>query len=507
MKNNRDVIIISNRSPYDFDRGEIKKGSGGLVKGMKAALGKNGLWIGLSRGNDDFYRADNNHQIPFGDIRMRKVFIPEKQYVHYYNDFANNFIWPLMHLDKIRLDIKSVTFPKPKYSHKGFDHYILVNRKFATAAMEELLERRANNIWIHDYHFMHLPKELRNCVKANKMKTKIGQFWHIPWFNPKLINGALKDNSAAKKSISFLVKNLLSNDILGFHTDEYVDNFIGTLKTLKIDAKAMKTNEGFIVRHKGYKTAVSVYPIGVNVKEIKNETRDGRLPINYKMGNTAIETLIKKRKAEGVKVLVGLERMDYTKGLYGRLGIVDLMLNKRKVAYLGFAQPTRIDIYAYKILKNKIIGRVNKINRARSKKMGYKPILLDVEKGIPSPWNYVLLKKADICMVTTLSDGMNMVVLESIMAKHALPKGKRGFVVLGHCGAGYILRNFGPADGLVHLSDPLDTKKSAKQILEAIDKRSSVSNELIRYVERHFNIENWSRTFSGDLNKFRRNIN
>lgn len=495
------VIVVSNRSPYDFDKGEVRRGAGGLVTAMENVLGPDGVWIGVSRGSDNFKRADENHRIPFGNIRMRKVFVTEIQYRHYYNEFANEFLWPLMHLSNRRLDLESEMFPTPHFSRVGFEGYLLVNRAFATAVMEELLEQQDDNIWVHDYHFMLLSREVRKWVVKRKKDTKIGQFWHIPWFDPTLLDGLVAPKTPARTRVTQLVKGLLSNSLLGFHSNEYMNNFVRTVEHISIGARVLRHRAGYTIERKGHRMYVGVFPIGINVSELKETTASSHYKVGQRIRSYDIDEMIAFHKKKGRKVLVGLERMDYTKGILERLDMIDELLRRQEVVYIAFAQPSRSGIASYDLLKRRVTDRAREINKKYIEKIGYKPIIFEMRRGISIPHNYLLLQKADACLVTTLADGMNLVVLESIMAKHALPRGKRGAVIIGECGAGYVLKKFKEKDGLVRLKDPLNISTSARQIQKALLKRISVSDELIRYVETHLDIHTWGDSFLRELER------
>jgi trehalose 6-phosphate synthase len=421
---------------------------------------------------------------------MKKVFIPRSTVKRYYELFCNGFLWPLSHITYQGIT-ESETFPTPTFSLHDYKLYEMSNTTFANAAIEEYLNT-PRPFWVQDYHFLLMPNKIKDMLKGMGHKTQIAHFMHIPFFSwdaLKHIEEAPSENGNGgyRSGVKNIVRGMLGNDLLGFHIPDYVDNFLDVVEhVLWSEARMGEEGEYRTVELGGHRTFIREFPIGVDTGMILDAVRpENELTHEYPVD---IKELMEKRKKDGVKVYCGLERADYTKGIVERLGIIEELLKTgERLQYIGFSTPSRMSAPGYKELNRKIDEKVGSINSTHSGRLGFEPVIQS-KRGIYRPDNFLLMRDADVVMVTSLEDGMNLVVPESILSKKYLPPGERGPVVIGRCGASHTLRSFDEKDGLVRL-DPLNLEDSVRT-LSGIS-GANVSDSLIKAVEEKMDVSRW----------------
>ncbi len=518
----KNTLIIANRSPIDF-RHPVGEGEdarltvGGLVSGMSGLL-KDGstTWVGMAGGMYDFHHClgegrpktkairvydPGEHRVVFNDgtydFAMKKVFLPKVTVSKYYNRFCNGFLWPLMHITYPEIT-KSKTFPMPTFNPRDYMHYKMANTTFANAAIEEYPEGTGKRIpiWVQDYHFMLVPNKLRELEKAGE-NPLIGQFIHIPffgWFADEVMRG---ENGTYSSTMKDLLEGMLGNDLLGFHVPSYVEDFADVAKG-HLRCSVKDDGDFRVIEHNGRRTYLGAFPIGVDVETVLSQT--GEEPLVYMRDDLpkdgGLSELIEKRRKKGFKILTGLERMDYTKGVVERLKVVERLLEMgENVTYIGFSSPSRGDSPGYKELAQGTRKVVDGINERFKPFLGFEPIVWRKD-GIYPPQNYRLMRDADVVMVTSLEDGFNLVIPEGILAKKYADPENRGPMVIGRCGASHELRDFGEDDGLVRI-DPLDVNGSAETVRSTMDR--NVSDRLISHVETRMDISEWRDRFMSAL--------
>lgn len=340
-------------------------------------------------------RITVNH--PDGKYILQRLFLSPDELNQYYNGFANQTIWPLCH----------VTFQEPIFRKDWYEGFKKVNQKFAKAIKDEI--KGKTFIWINDYQLALVPKYLERPKNAI-----IGMFWHIPWPTWEVFR-ILPD----KKE---LLESLLTNDFLAFHRGYHVRNFFETVRR-ELEARIdEETNKVF---YNGHETTVKNLPMGVDTDVIRslvsaeNEygspvARVVRKIFGFGLEKNNMDIYFKKNK-----VILGVDRLDYTKGIRLRLRAIDKFFEKNpkyigKVIYLGIMAPSREAIPSYKFLKKDIGFLADQIN-SKYAKGDWKPIHT-ISKSFPRIEVIRFFRKANVCLVTPLDDGMNLVSKEFMVA-------------------------------------------------------------------------------------------
>jgi trehalose 6-phosphate synthase len=363
----------------------IENAAGGahsLLDGILQATG--GVMVALATGDADAEVVDkhNRIQVPPGDPKytLKRVFIKKKELEGFYYGFSNQTLWPLCH----------AVFVKPIFNNAWWQDYVTVNQKFADAIGEEIDDDNGF-IWVNDYHLSLLPTMLRR----SHPKLKIGVFWHIPWPTYEIyrICPWRKD----------IVAGLLGADFIGFHRGYHVDNFV---ECARRDLEVIVDTEPRSITYKEHTTKVANVPAGIDYTEIMQEIG------NKKPTKRMIE------QAFGFsyeRLGIGVDRIDYTKGIPERLKIIDRFFEKYpdflgKFTYLLIGAPSRVHIPAYKAINHEISDLIEKINWKYGNGT-WIPIQY-VNRLIPRAEIFSYYHLADVCMVTSLDDGMNLVAKE-----------------------------------------------------------------------------------------------
>jgi trehalose 6-phosphate synthase/phosphatase len=453
------LINVSNRLPVTVTEEEIAKSSGGLVAALEGLSGSDYeiQWIGWPGAAfaDEKRREEISRILPerYGCI---PVFLEEQDVHDYYEGFANSSIWPLLHC-------------LPNYLHyesAWWESYQRVNRLFADKVLE--YAKGDDLIWVHDYQLMLLPAILRNASPD----LKIGFFLHTP-FPPF-------DIFRCHPNRRELVAGVLGADRVGFHTFTYLRHFSSCVNRL-LDVESKFTR----VRMKERCVVLGIYPIGVNAARFE-ETLESEA---FK------ERLAEIRQIhEGKRIIISVERMDYTKGILRRLEAIDLFLANRNstddIRFIFASVPSREGIGEYQDLREEVETRVGRIN-GKYATVNNSPIHF-IHASVPFVDLCALYALADVAIVTPLIDGMNLVAKEYV----ACQKENAGSLILSEfAGAAEELFN-------AFQVNPYDTQAVAKTLevalsLPAEEKQSRnlpMRERVIRYDARH-----WARSFIGDL--------
>jgi trehalose 6-phosphate synthase len=390
------VIIVSNREPYihvhQGDRITVQRPASGLVTAVEPIMRAcAGTWVAHGSGSADreVVDRDNRIMVPIDDpvYTLRRVWLTREEEAGYYYGFANEGLWPLCHIAHVR----------PTFRASDWTQYQLVNRKFADTVIKE--SRTPDPIiLIQDYHFALLPRMIRDELPRATIIT----FWHIPWPNPEAF--------AICPWREQLLDGLLGSSILGFHTQFHCNNFVDTVDRL---VEARVDRETFTVSHGEKKTAVKRYPISIewppdpdlvsmSVEECRKEVRElHHLPLDHRIG-------------------IGVDRLDYTKGIEERLRAVERMFEIHpswigKFTFIQIAAPTRASIEDYQNYEQRVRSLVTRIN-VRFSKEDNPAIILLVEHHEPVDV-YRYYRAADVCFVSSLHDGMNLVAKEFVASR------------------------------------------------------------------------------------------
>jgi len=387
-------FVVSNREPYmhvineNTDSPVCSRPASGVVTALDPILKAcGGTWIAHGSGKADrkFVNSKNKLGVPPENNRyiLKRVWLTKEEEQGYYYGFSNEGLWPLCHN----------TYTRPIFRENDWNMYKKVNMKFAENILEEL---PANNafIFIQDYHFALLPR----IIKEKRPDVKIAIFWHIPWPNPEIF--------AICPFQQEILDGMLGADIIGFHIQYHCNNFLDTVNRL-IESRV--DSEKFSVVRAGKETLVRPYPISVDFN------------IDY---NHNTEDKIKEIKADfelyGKCVALGVDRIDYTKGILERMLAVDRFLAKnpeykKEFVFIQIAAPSRSHIKKYHDFAGEIDELVEKINWEHADG-DWRPIVY-LKRHFSPEEIFPFYKLADICIVSSLHDGMNLVAKEYIAAK------------------------------------------------------------------------------------------
>ncbi len=391
------LFIVSNREPYIHNKDEganeakVMWPASGVVTALDPILRAcGGTWLAHGSGNADhhFVNRRNKLGVPPGDERyiLKRVWLSKEEEEGYYFGFSNEGLWPLCH----------ITHTRPIFRETDWALYEKVNRKFAEALLEEL---PANSplVFIQDYHFTLLPK----MIKEKRPDAVIALFWHIPWPNPEIFSICPYQKQ--------ILEGMLSCDLIGFHVQFHCNNFLdtaGRVLECRIDA------ERFSIVRGGEETSVRAFPISVDDSLFGTWT-DADLQQE--------EKIRKELKLEEKIIAVSVERLDYTKGIVERILAIDRFLEKypeyrHRFVFIQIAAPSRTHIKRYHDLMAEIEELVDRKNWKYSEG-DWKPILY-FKKQFSQEEIKPYYGIADLCIVSSLHDGMNLVAKEFIAAKN-----------------------------------------------------------------------------------------
>lgn len=400
-----DVIVVSNREPYIHQRRgdhiEVQRPASGLVTALEPIMRAcSGTWIAHGSGSGDREVVDRNDRISVPPdkpaYQLRRVWLSAEEEAGYYYGFANEGLWPLCHIAHVR----------PVFRSGDWAQYVAVNRKFARAVSSEA-RTKAPIVLVQDYHFALLP----GMIREELPDATIIAFWHIPWPNP--------ESFAICPWGDDVLAGLLGSSILGFHTQFHCNNFVDTVDR---QLEARVDRESFTVSFRGKLTAVRRYPISIAwppppelmQKDVAGCRRDIR-----RMNDLPAEQLIG----------VGVDRLDYTKGIVERFRAIERLLELNpewigRFTFIQIAAPTRSGIDEYQHHEEQVRAMAATIN-SRFERRGPPPIVLKVEHH-DAREVYEHFRAAELCFVSSLHDGMNLVAKEFVAARDD----ERGVLIL-----------------------------------------------------------------------------
>jgi len=454
------LIVISNR--VMIPDGRRKESSGGLAVAVQAALERmGGIWIGWSGETVDS-EPDGFHMKTVGKVTYATLDLAEQDYEQYYNGYANKSLWPLMHY---RLDLT-------EFSRQNFSGYNRVNELFAKN-IAPLLEPD-DIVWIHDYHFLPLASELRKL----KCRQKMGFFLHIPW--------PAREVLLALPNHADLVSALLEFDVIGFQTRGNVMAFLDYV-IREAGGTAEPNGTVYLGRRK---TVVKHFPISIETEDF------------VKLADEAESSSHVRRLKESIgdrHLILGVDRLDYSKGLLHRMQAFDQFLNtypdhKRGVTFMQIAPPSRTDVLQYQEIRQELEAEAGYINGAHSE-FDWVPVRY-LNKGFSRRVLAGFYRHSRVGFVTPLRDGMNLVAKEFVAAQsHADP----GVLVLS--------RFAGAAEEMTGalLVNPYDTEGMAQALNTAIhmpleERRSRWGLMMEQLLT--FDVHRWHRNCVAEIENF-----
>ncbi|MGA9393553.1 MAG: trehalose-6-phosphate synthase [Candidatus Sulfotelmatobacter sp.] len=472
------LIVVSNREPYIHRREgkslEVMVPASGLVSALEPVLyACDGTWIAHGSGDADSEVVDAHDRlrVPPDDPRytLRRMWLSKEEEEGYYYGFANEGLWPLCHIAHTR----------PIFRALDWQLYQEVNRKFAAAVIEEIADTHKPVILVQDYHFALLPR----LIKEKRPDARVAIFWHIPWPNPEAFGICPWQRQ--------LVDGLLGADLIGFHIQSHCNNFLQTVDRV---VESRVDWEHFAVLRQNHRTIVRPFPISVDLVEDESLESD-QYGINYLERSALMHSL----GVEAAFVGIGVDRVDYTKGIHERFRAIERFLEKYpkyqgQFTFIQIGAPSRTHIKRYHDLLAELEAEAERINwRFESGK--WKPILFlkrqHNHKEISSYY-----RAADLCLVTSLHDGMNLVAKEFLAAR----RDERGMLILSQfTGAARELR-----DAL--LVNPYDIDQTAEAIRAALEmepEERQMRVHRMRKIIREHNIYRWAGNLVTELCELR----
>ncbi|MBI2958118.1 MAG: trehalose-6-phosphate synthase, partial [Chloroflexi bacterium] len=350
-----------------------------------------GTWIAHGSGDADREVVDDKNRVAVPpespSYALKRVWLTKEEEAGYYYGFSNEALWPLCH----------IAYTRPVFRESDWEAYRKVNRLFADAILEEVGDRHAF-VFVQDYHLALVPSLLRESGR----NMIVAQFWHIPWPNPEAFRVCPWQSE--------LLDGLLGNDLLGFHIRYHCNNFLDTVdRTLE----ARVDRERYEVERKGKRTAVQPFPISVDFAGISRDAQGADVAEEMERFTTNLGLA-------GQVVGLGLDRIDYTKGIPDRLVAFERFLEKwpaykGRIVFIQVGVPSRVHIGAYKSLNDEIDGLVEEINW-RHGTGHWKPIIYIREHLSQTKLN-ALRRIARFCIVNSLHDGMNLVAKEYVASR------------------------------------------------------------------------------------------
>jgi trehalose 6-phosphate synthase len=468
------LFVVSNREPYEHvHRGssvEALVPASGLVTAMEPILRAcAGTWIAHGAGEADHETVDSHDRllVPPDEPQytLRRVWLTEEEEQRYYYGFSNEGLWPLCHIAHTR----------PIFRSEDWETYRLVNAKFAQAVLEEMEGVEDPTVLVQDYHFALLPR----MIKEKRPDARVAIFWHIPWPNPEAF-GICPWQAE-------LLEGLLGADLIGFHIQSHCNNFLNTIdRTLESRIEW----ERFAVNRGGHFTQVRPFPISVDCKDSALAAANG---------NGQRPALLKKLELEADYLGIGVDRLDYTKGIPERFRGIECFLERNpfyqgRFTFVQIGAPSRTHIGRYQDLIAEVESEAERINR-RFQAKHWKPIVF-LKRHHDHHEIEPFYKIADLCLVTSLHDGMNLVAKEFVASRDD----EGGALVLSlFTGASRELQ-----DALI--VNPYDTGQLAEAIRLALEmsprERTDRMRRMRRTVRQH-NIYRWAANLIAAVSEIR----
>ncbi|HVO63504.1 MAG TPA: trehalose-6-phosphate synthase [Terriglobales bacterium] len=465
MNRNRQLVIVSNRLPVSIEKHEesysITPSSGGLVTALKAVFRKyEGSWIGwpgtpYSPAVEELVRNGQHF-----DFAIHPVFLTEEERGKFYSGFSNEVVWPLFH------DLQSRCNYDPTY----WDAYTSINDRFADKISK--IAHDNDFIWVHDYHLTRAAASLRRMG----LHATLAYFQHIPFPSPDIFEKLPWRTE--------LLTSMLDFDLVGFQTARDQQNFAVCVDHFVLDARIRRDGDRMIIEEEsGRVTVVGSFPISIDFAEFETEA-----------ASPAVTEMASQIRADmhGRTLALGVDRLDYTKGLPEKLNAFAHALEqypelRRNISLVQVVVPSREDIPKYQDLKLEIERRISEIN-GRYTESGWVPIHF-IYRSLERDRLLGYYRAAEIALVTPLKDGMNLVAKEYCAAQ----VDERGALVLSEFAGAASQLECGAL-----LVNPNDVVGVAGAIRHAVvmDRTEKVRRmQSMRTAVRNADVHNWSHTF------------
>ena len=468
------VLVVSNREPYIHTKTangiEVRRPASGLVTAVEPVMRAcSGTWIAHGAGTADHETVDENDrvQVPPKNpaYTLRRVWLSQQEEQGYYYGFANEGLWPLCHIAHVR----------PVFRSSDWEEYVKVNQRFADAVVAEA-HTDDPVVLVQDYHFALLPRMVREKLP----KATIIMFWHIPWPNPESFGICPWREE--------ILEGLLGNTLLGFHTPFHCKNF---LETVDRYLETRIEHEDSTISYGGDLTQVEPYPISIAwpTEPYPETIAESRESVRSELGLPRDHLMA-----------IGVDRLDYTKGILERLQAVERMLELHpsmagRFTMVQIAAPSRTSLEEYQNLEARVRALTQRVN-LKFGASGVDPIMLKIEH-YESDQVMRYYRAADVCVVTSLHDGMNLVAKEFIASRDD----ERGVLILSQ---------FTGAARELHealIINPYHVEQGADALYRALTMPEMEQRERMRSMRalvRDFNVYRWAGRMLLDAARLRR---
>jgi trehalose-6-phosphate synthase len=470
---NSPLFVVANREPYIHVLSEngvaVLVPASGLVTAIEPVLlACAGTWIAHGSGNADRTVTDEHDRlsVPPEQPRytLRRVWLTDNEEKGYYQGFANEGLWPLCHIAHTR----------PIFRPDDWQQYQAVNHKFAAAVLEEMAESDQPVVLVQDYHFALLPR----LLKERRPDTRVAIFWHIPWPNSEAFGICPWQRE--------LLDGLLGADLIGFHTQFHCNNF---LETVERSLESRVEWERFSVHRNGHGTLVRPFPISVACSGTPDDA-DASMP-----SETLRAQLLHELDSDATSLGVGVDRVDYTKGIIERFHGLERCFERfpeyrGRFTFAQIAAPSRAAISRYADLLREVDAEAERINR-KFQTRSWKPIVL-LKRHHTHEEIERYYRAADLCLITALHDGMNLVAKEFVASR----SDEKGVLILStFAGASHEL-----SDAII--VNPYDIDEMADAIRRALEmspeERVSRMRRMRQIIAEH-NVYRWAGSLIAEL--------
>ena len=466
------LFAVSNREPYEH----VHRPEGmqcivppsGLVTALEPVLRAcDGTWIAQATGDADHDTVDEKDRVrvppEHPQYTLRRVWLTKQEEEGFYLGFANEGLWPLCH----------IVHTRPTFRPSDWEAYRAVNQKFANILLDETTNEESPVILVQDYHFALLPR----MIKQRRPDARVAIFWHIPWPNSEAFGICPWQRE--------ILDGLLGADVIGFHIQGHCNNFLDTVDRA---VESRIDRERFAVARDGHLTLIKPFPISVAPDRAEESA-------GTEWSHLERAALLAKLGVQATFMGVGVDRIDYTKGIPERFRAIEAFLErcptyKNKFTFVQIGSPSRTGIPRYAELMKEVVDEADRINR-RFQTAEWRPIVLLTRQHSHAeilPY----YRHADVCLVTSLHDGMNLVAKEFIASR----TDEQGVLILSRfTGASHEF-----PDALI--INPYDTEELARALHRAIEmphEERRVRMSRMRETVRERNIYRWAGSLISEL--------
>jgi trehalose 6-phosphate synthase len=458
-ESDRPVIAVANRLPVQQGDDGWELSPGGLVTALRPVMAEHpGAWVGWDGGTKGMPPT-----LPDSSVRLLPIGLSAAQVRDYYRGFANATLWPLLHN----------AIEKPRFERAWWRSYQEVNGVFAERTLAAIADHPHAIAWVHDYHLMLVPQ----LIRARRPAQPVGFFLHVPWPSP--------DIYARLPWRDQVLTGLLGADVIAFHTDDYRFNFLRSVAR-QLEDSGVEVFGSTVLLPDGRRVATATAPISIDAADYAACAADPEV-------KTSIVSL--EEQFSGRTLLLGVDRLDYTKGIVERLLAVEMMLERNpelrtSLAFLQIAVPSRDDVREYRTLRGIVEQHVGRIN-GRFTEPGSDVPVHYLYRGLSQQQLAAYYASADALLVTPLIDGMNLVCKEYVTVQEA--HGASGALILSEfTGAAVELSQS-------VLCNPFDVEGLSYRIEQALNLAPEARRKAIASMAKHVRTNDVYNWVSGQL--------